>query len=265
MIGRALADKIGLGIGKRIVLNMQGADGEIASKSFRIKGGIFRAEQKQLEKIYLFLPYNTVERMVGIEGDGTEIVIDMPVKDIENDSYREFIDSLKTVLPKDILVMSWREVLPAISAYLKLFDGFIFVWYIVVFIAMGGFGIVNTVLMAVYERMREFGLLRALGMKTSGIFKMVLTETVLLIFIGLTAGNIAAYLLIWYLSVNGLDLTAFGSGMDIMAVSRIIYPVFTLGDLIKADLTILILGIVVALYPAYKACGFSPVETMRNV
>ncbi len=53
--------------------------------------------------------------------------------------------------------------------------------------------------------------------------------------------------------------------MDIMAVSRIIYPVFTLGDLIKADLTILILGIVVALYPAYKACGFSPVETMRNV
>jgi len=128
-----------------------------------------------------------------------------------------------------------------------------------------GFGIVNTVLMAVYERMREFGLLRALGMKTSGIFKMVLAETTLLIFTGLLAGNIAAYLLIWYLSVNGLDLTAFGSGMDIMAVSRVIYPVFTLTDLLKADLTILVLGIVVTLYPAYKACGFSPIETMRNV
>jgi len=263
MIGKALSETIGLEMGKRIVLNLQGADGEIVARSFHIKG-IFTAGQEQLEKAFIFIPFDSAADMLGIAGDGTEISVDLPIKSIESKEYMVLTKKLQTLFPDNVSVMSWREVLPAVNAYLKLFDGFIYIWYLMIFIAMG-FGIVNTVLMAVYERMREFGLLRALGVKTSGIFRMVLTETGLLILTGLVAGNIAAYGLIWILSVNGLDLTAFARGMDILSVSRVIYPVFTLSDLIKADVTVFLLGMIIALYPAFKACGFSPVETMRNV
>ena len=263
MIGRALSEKTGLGIGKRLVVSMQGADGDIASASFRIKG-IFRAGQKQLEESYVFIPYDALAKMLGINGAGTEISIHVPDRGVQSGEYDILAAKIRGVLAKTVSVMSWREVMPAMNAYLSVFDGFMLIWYIVIFMAMG-FGIVNTVLMAVYERMREFGLLRALGLKRSGVFKLVIGETSALIATGLFAGNLAALILIWIFSRVGINLSDFASGLDMYYISRIIYPVFTFSDLIKADVTVFVLGVIIALYPAVKACGFTPVRTMRNV
>ena len=84
---------------------------------------------------------------------------------------------------------------PSKTAFPILLDGFLYIWYLVVFVAMG-FGIVNTTLMAVYERMREFGLLKALGMKPRWILREVLTESFLLLICGVVVGNILGLLTI---------------------------------------------------------------------
>lgn len=263
LIGHALSEKIGLGIGKRIVLNMQVAKGDIVSRAFRIKG-IFHGEQKQQEDTFIFIPYKALAGMLGVKDAATEISVHIPGRKLMSGEYEAAAASLRSVLPGDMSVMTWAQVLPAINAYLQMFDGFMLIWYLVVFIAMS-FGIVNTVLMAVYERMREFGILRAIGLKRSGVFIMVVAETSFIIITGLIAGNIASLLLIWLFSVTGIDLSSFASGVDMFAISRVIYPVFTAADVVKADVIILVLGMLVSVYPAAKACGFTPVKTMRNL
>jgi ABC-type antimicrobial peptide transport system permease subunit len=155
-------------------------------------------------------------------------------------------------------------MLPAMHAYLKMFDGFLFIWYLVVFIAMG-FGIVNTVLMTVYERMREFGLIRAIGMRPVSIFRMVLRETLMLLVIGMSAGNIAALIIAKLLTRTGIDLSAMAAGAEMWGMDRVIVPVLVSGDILLANVTVFILGVLVGIYPAIKASRFTPIETMRNL
>jgi ABC-type antimicrobial peptide transport system permease subunit len=100
-------------------------------------------------------------------------------------------------------------------------------------------------------------------MKPLRIFNMVVVETVFLLMIGLFAGNLAAFVFIFVFSQTGIDLSAFSSGIQMWGIQRVIFPVVDLFDIVLANLTVFVLGIVVGVYPAVKAARFSPVETMR--
>ena len=137
------------------------------------------------------------------------------------------------------------------------------IWFVVVFVAMG-FGIVNTTLMAVYERMREFGLMKALGMKPWWILREVLVESFLLLICGLIVGNVLGFLSIFALSGSGIDLSALSAGAEYAGMSRIIFPAIAVKDVLVANLTVLFLGLLVSLYPAIKASRFTPVEALTH-
>jgi len=186
----------------------------------------------------------------------------LPEQHIADTNLTPLKNRIDARLDDELTALAWRTLLPAIDGYLSLFTRFLFIWYLVVFIAMG-FGIVNTVLMAVFERMREFGLLKAIGMKPLRIFNMVVVETVFLLMIVLFAGNLAAFVFIFVFSHTGIDLSAFSSGIQMWGIQRVIFPVVDLSDIILANLTVFVLGIMVGVYPAVKAARFSPVETMR--
>jgi ABC-type antimicrobial peptide transport system permease subunit len=134
---------------------------------------------------------------------------------------------------------------------------------VVVFIAMG-FGVVNTILMAVFERVRELGLLRALGMRPGAIVGEVLMEAVMLLVLGTAVGNLAGWASVAALAVHGIDLSAMAAGMELAGLSRVVYPVVTREDLLLANGVVLVLGVTVSLYPAIKASRFTPVEAMRR-
>jgi ABC-type antimicrobial peptide transport system permease subunit len=138
-----------------------------------------------------------------------------------------------------------------------------YIWYLVVFVAMG-FGIVNTTLMAVYERMREFGLLKALGMKPWWILREVLTESFLLLITGMIIGNGLGLVSIFVLSRSGIDLSALAAGAEYAGMTRIIYPAIDLKDVTVANLVVLVLGLCVSAYPAVKAARFTPVEALTH-
>jgi ABC-type lipoprotein release transport system permease subunit len=178
---------------------------------------------------------------------------------------RDVYKKLKATLPTEQFeVHSWRELLPFQTAYLKILDGFMWFWFLVVFVAMG-FGIVNTTLMAVFERMREFGLMKALGMKPWWILREVLVESFLLLICGLIIGNLLGFLSIYALSGNGIDLSALAAGAEYAGMSRIIYPAIAAKDVWVANLTVLLLGLLVSLYPAIKASRFTPVQALAHI
>ena len=126
-----------------------------------------------------------------------------------------------------------------------------------------GFGIVNTTLMAVYERMREFGLLKALGMKPWWIIKEVLAESFFLLVIGMALGNLFGFASAIFLDhAGGINLSALAAGSEYWGMPQILMPAINAQDVLFANGVVFFLGILVCLYPAAKAARFTPVEAM---
>ena len=259
IIGRALEEKFETKLGHKLVLMSQDTQGEIASRAFRIVG-IFSAEMESTEKQFVFVLCQTAQQMLKLNKGISEISILLNGKP-DHPGLRE---KLKAALPADQFeVLNWRELMPFQTAYLKILDGFLYIWYLVVFVAMG-FGIVNTTLMAVYERMREFGLLKALGMKPGWILREVLTESALLLTCGVAVGDMVGLLSIYALSGSGIDLSALAAGAEYAGMTRIIYPAFDVADFLIANLVVVLLGLLVSIYPAAKAARFTPVDAMAH-
>lgn len=259
VVGKALVEKFGTKLGRKILVMSQDTDKEIASRAFRIVG-IFRAEMEATEKQFVFVTMQSAQRMLKMKGGISEISLVLS----DPKSVATVADSLRAVLPAvDYEVQTWRELLPFVTAYLSVYDGFVFIWFIVVFIAMG-FGIVNTTLMAVFERIREFGLLKALGMKPWWIVKEVLTESFFLLVIGMIIGNTLSFISVYALSEVGIDLSALAAGSEYFGISRVIYPAVHLYDVIMANLVVFVLGLLVSVYPAVKAARFTPIEALAQ-
>jgi len=260
IIGEALADKFDTKLGRKLVMMSQDTKGDIASRAFRITG-IFRAEMEATEKQFVFVTIGAAQKMLKLGNEISEVSIllaDYEESDVMADALR------RVLLPADTYdVQTWRGLLPFVTAILKMYDGFIYLWFLVIFIAMG-FGIVNTILMAVFERIREFGLLKALGMKPWWIVKEVLTESFFLLILGMVAGNALGFLSIFALADTGIDLSALSEGLEFAGMSRIIYPVIVIKDIVTANLVVLILGLAVSAYPAVKAARFTPVKAMAQ-
>ncbi|MBW2557893.1 MAG: ABC transporter permease [Deltaproteobacteria bacterium] len=259
IVGQALADKFETKLGRKLVMMSQDTKGDIASRAFRITG-IFRAEMEATEKQFVFVTTGAARKMLKLGNEASEVSI-LLTDYKESD---EVADALRGVLPSESYdVETWRELLPLVTAVLKIYDWFIYLWFLIIFIAMG-FGIVNTILMAVFERIREFGLLKALGMKPWWIVKEVLAESFFLLILGMVVGNALGFLSIFALTDTGIDLSALSEGLEFAGMSRVIYPFVLITDIVAANLVVLILGLVVSIYPAVKAARFTPVKAMAH-
>ncbi len=258
LIGEATANKFDTEVGKKLVLMSQDTADEMASRAFRITG-IYTAEMSSTEKQFAFVHMDTARDMLKLPDGISEVCILLP----DGENLDRTASELRASLGEGFAVHTWREILSAITAYLELFDGFMMLWYVVTFIAMG-FGIINTTLMSVFERMREFGVLKALGMKPWWIVRGVLTESVFLLLLGSAAGDLLSIVTVGVLAATGIDLSSLAAGAEFAGLSRIIYPSLTVTDVGMANLVVCLLGVVVCVYPAVKAARFTPVEAMAH-
>jgi ABC-type lipoprotein release transport system permease subunit len=262
LIGAALAEKFQTGIGKKLVVTTQRGDGDSGARAFRIRG-IFHEDMEATEKAYLFISLPAAQRLVQEEDSATEIAVTLARETSGKELDKLVMECRAALKPFHVSVYGWKDLLPAITAYLAMFDLFLLIWFVVIFIAMG-FGIVNTVLMAVYERMREFGLLKAIGMRPARIIRMVMGESFFLLLLGCAGGTVFGLGVTCYFAETGIDLGAFSEGTQMWGMSRIILPVINASDILFANAVVLLLGLLVSIYPAIKAARFTPVETMRQ-
>jgi ABC-type lipoprotein release transport system permease subunit len=265
LIGQTLLERLGLEIGKKVVLMSQDAKGQGSSRAFRIRGS-YRTELRDIEKRYVFINLFSFQEMLGTADSATEIAVSLNrATTYQTGRIDELVQTLNAHLePEKLAATGWRQLLPAIAAYIDMFDVYMLIWFVVVFIAMG-FGLANTVLMAVYERMREFGLQRALGVRSTGIIKSVMIEVTLLLLLGMLLADFFSLLLVNVVFGSGIDLGSFGAGIEMWGISRVVYPVLSLNDIVMANGVVIFLGLLVGLYPALHASRFTPVETMRHL
>jgi ABC-type lipoprotein release transport system permease subunit len=259
VIGRALADRFETRLGNKLILMSQDMGKVIRSRAFRIVG-IYRADNTATETSYVFVNLPEAQRLLRLNGGISEISIILPKPD-EVDTVAAGLRA--TLSARELEVHTWRELLPLVTASVAMYHGIIWLWNLVAFVVMG-FGIVNTILMAVLERTREFGLFQALGMRPREIVGEVLAESLILLLLGMAVGDTLGLLSVLVLSFKGLNLAVFAAGVETLGMPRIIFPVITLPDLLWANAIVLVLGLVVSGYPAVRASRITPVQAMAH-
>jgi len=258
VIGRKLADNLDTELGKRIVIMSQDPVNEIADRGFRIVG-IFDAKLESLEETMVFVGKATAQKMLRIDGRVSEVAfLGSDYRDVTS-----LLNDVERAAGEQLKVQPWHELDSYLGTMLSVMDGFVLVWVVVIFLALS-FGLVNTLVMAVFERVREIGMMLALGMRPSMILSQIVIESVLLLAIGLLAGNILAVLTVVPLA-DGIDVSVVAQGMEQFGAGSVLYPELSFDDMVLANCTVLILGFFASLSPAWRASRYEPIEAITKV
>jgi ABC-type lipoprotein release transport system permease subunit len=258
VVGRKLVEKLETGLGKRVVIMSQDQENEIADRGFRIVG-IFDSKLVQYEESYVFSGEDTIQDLLGV-GDA---VSEIAVLGTDYRNVTELRDMVAGAAGTDVEVLPWNELDSYLGSMLAVMDGFVVVWIVVVFLALS-FGLVNTLVMAVFERVREIGLMLALGMTPRNILSQIVAESILLLVIGLAIGNVAAWATIEPLK-DGIDISVVGEGMEYFGAARMLYPARYLQDVVLANVIVIVLGFFASLSPAWRASRYDPVRAITKV
>lgn len=257
IVGRKMIDNLETRLGRRVVVMSQDPENEIVDRGFRIVG-VFEAKLENLEEAFIFTGRGTAQSMLNM-GDGISEIA------VLGSSYRDVsgLMHLRRLENPSREVLPWYELDAYLGTMLRSMDGFVLIWIVVVFLALS-FGLVNTLVMAVFERIREIGLMLALGMRPSMILVQVLLETFFLLATGLVVGNFLAVASVAALS-DGINLSVVSEAMQMMGVANVLYPSLETRDLLATNVVVIVLGLLAGLSPAWRASRYQPVEALTKV
>ena len=257
VIGARLAERLETRLGKRVVIMSQDPNNEIADRGARIVG-IYTARLRSTEERFAYEGRAPLQTMLGLDGKVSEIALTA-------DNYRTVAPwsaALGASIGDDLDVSAWYELNSFLGSMLRVQDGFALVFIVVIFLALS-FGLVNTLVMALFERVREIGLMQALGMRPGLILLQVLIESLMLLTLGLVAGNLAAWLTVKPLE-SGIDISAVAEGMEMMAMGATLYPALDYRDMVMSTVVVIGLGLLASLLPAWRAAQLDPIRALAR-
>jgi ABC-type lipoprotein release transport system permease subunit len=264
-VGVGLAEALVLRLGSRLVLTAQDASGEIAGQLVRVVG-IFRTGVPEIDQSLVHIPLATGGAWLGTGGDVTQIAV------LAEESY--YVDPLRAALEAtlsepiargELTIVGWREAMPVLDAAVKIddFGNYLMQGILFTIIAVG---IVNTVLMSVLHRHREFGVLQALGLTPAQTGTLVLIEGLVLTAFSGIAGIALGLLITWYFWRDGLDFSSMLNeewNFSGVVMEPIVIPIFRVARVVQALLFLLVVGALSSLYPAYRATRIDVTEAMK--
>lgn len=257
LIGQRLAKKLNVGLKNKIILTLQDAENNITAGAFRVVG-IYETDNFLFDEAVVFVRNKDLCRLIALdENDAHEIGIILD----ENSKLEEAQQKLAAGFPK-LSVEEWRKLSPEAGYLVSAMNQYLFIIMIVILLALC-FGIINTMLMVVMERMRELGMLMAIGMSHPRVFLMIMLETVFLSLTGGVVGITLGYATSEYLANEGLDLYFWQEAYASIGYSSLIYPAIDWGSMLVTAVMIIITGVFSALYPAYKALRLNPADAIR--
>ena len=257
LLGRKLVEQLETKLGRRIVLMSQDPENNIAERGFRI-GGIYDTDLQATETSYVFAGIETVRSMLKMGNGVSEIsLLGHDYRDLEG------LAAEVRAAAGNAETKTWLQLDPYMASMLGVMDGCIIVWFSIIFLALS-FGLVNTLLMAVFERTREIGLIQALGMPPGNILYMVLIESLIMLLIGLLAGNLLSWLTILPIQ-DGIDISAVADGLEWAGMGSTLLPSVNFSDVLLANAIVLVLGVAASLFPAWRASRKVPVEAITRI
>ncbi len=260
-IGEKLAQLLRVGVGDKVVFLGQAADGTLGNELFRVKG-IYNSKTGEYDKIYAFTTLSCAKKVAVLNGIHE---VAFRVKDASDIDRIE--SEMNKLLPADLTAIGWRQANPMVSQILRFNDGFI-AMLTAILVAIVIFGTVNTLLMSVHERSKEFGVMLALGMQPSQLMTIIVIEAFLMAITGLVFGFLIGGGFIAYHHWQGFDLSIFvgkaNTFQGLTIDSTIVYPVYAFIPFIKAASVMVAFVTLAGIFPAYRAGRLTPVDTIRG-
>ncbi len=260
-VGIGLAERLGLSLGSRFVLTAQSTDGEIQGQLVRVVG-VFRTGLPEVDEGLVHIPISTARSWLEADGAVTTVGAILPDSRVVGEAVRAVRSDLGT---DDIRVLSWQEAYPELDAAVRIDDYGDYVFHGILF-AIIALAVLNTVLMAVLHRKREFGVLQALGLTPAETGLLVFTEGLLLTTLAGVVGMIAGAALTWGFFRDGLDFSALMSEeftFSGIVIDPVIVPEFRLAHVLQSFLSIAVVGITASIYPAYHATKIDVGEALK--
>ncbi|OQY24989.1 MAG: ABC transporter permease [Desulfobacteraceae bacterium 4572_35.2] len=243
LLSGRLAAKLNVRLGSKVVLTFSDITGEVTGASFRVCG-LFDTASTAFDEGQLFVRRGDLAHYSGIAG-----VHEIAVRLKSRTTIDEDRQTIAAQLPAGAVVRDWRQIQPILASMMASMDlsnaivaG--------VFILALGFGMVNIMLMAVFERTREFAVLIATGMSRLKVLGLILLEACFLGAAGALVGLLASWLLIQLLGNTGLPLGAMAQGLGAYGVDAVLYPTVALRYYVAIFIMVVLVSVIAALYPA---------------
>ncbi|MFU8764241.1 MAG: ABC transporter permease [Haliea sp.] len=257
LLGAGLARKLETGLGKRIVLMTQDTQNNVVDRGARVVG-IYKARLQGDEERFAWVGRGALQELLALEQEVTEVAVTAS----DYTAVDAWLPALQASAGSELEVLGWTELHTFLGTMLAVQEGFVLVFMVVVFLVLS-FGLINTLVMAVFERTRELGLMQALGMRPALILSQVLVESLLLLALGLLLGNGLALATLLPLR-DGVDISAVAEGMEMMEMSATLYPLLALDDMLMSTAVVLTLGLLASLLPAWRASRLDPVRALAR-
>ncbi len=258
IIGRKLADLLEVDIGDKIVItSAQIYTGELTQEMFRI-GGIFAFNVREMDGGMAFIPIEKAQKMLNLDDGFHEIALQFSDIELSGDRNLTF---WKKYSKNGNVALGWNDIMTQLEAILQMSQFSIFITSFILF-AVVSLGIMNTLFMSLYERMFEFGVLRAVGTRAYRMALLVLFEAAVLAMLSIIIGNIVGAVVTGLIGAYGIDY----SGLEFAGVTfrEPIKPVLMAYQFIKYPIYLFLFTIIIALYPAIFAAKITPARAMRR-
>ena len=257
VIGEKLAEKLKVKVRSKVVVTITEMDGTLTGGAFRV-AGIYRTSNTSYDEMKAFVRADDIRRLVGLdENAGHEIAVLLN----ENGTEKLIAKEISEMHP-NLQVLTWTQLLPEMEMLNENMNLMLYIFVGIILLALG-FGIVNTMLMVILERVKELGMLMAVGMNRLRVFTMIVLETVFLSLTGGIIGIVLAVMLTAITGKTGIDLSLWAQGLHSFGYDSVIYPEIGFDSIVGVTILVIITGVISAIYPARKAIKLKPAEAIR--
>jgi len=264
LVGRLLARNLQVGLGDELVVLGQGRDGSVAATVIEV-GGIYSSGLDEFDRSSIHVPLKLFQEVFSMGGAVHEVVaVGNFLKDVPKIKKATRNGIKKTAGKHSLVVLDWEELMPGLRQAIEmdLISGLIFYLILILVVA---FSILNTFLMAIFERTREFGVLMAIGTTPGRLTKLLLIESLSITMIGIATGIFLGCLITWYFQIHGIEISGTSELLSQFGISGRLYPKLSLLSAAIGPAMVLVITFLAALYPALKVRGLRPVEAMTHI
>ena len=252
LIGKPIAEKLHLKVGDNVRLSVNTANGDVDEQTFAVRG-IYSTNTFAFDSATILLPLAKAQAITQTQNHASTVFV--LLKDTAD---ADIVASALTA--SGLEVLTWKDLNPLILDIETTANSFISLFYLII-LAIAASVIINTLIMSVYERTREIGILAAIGMRGGRIMWMFLSETALLAIGGVVMGILLGLLGVYLFNINGFYIG--NMGLTGFMISDTIFAKLKLNDIINLSIMTFIVTIIAGLFPAIMASRLQPVEALR--
>jgi ABC-type lipoprotein release transport system permease subunit len=258
VVGEKLAKRLRLKVGTRINMQIVDLGGDLSIKGYRVSG-IYRTTNTSYDESTLFVKFEDLKSQLGMEDNTAHEIAVL----LNNGNEAAAVKPSIQKTAGNYEVQTWKELSPEMSLLTDSMDQYMYIFILIILLALC-FGIINTMLMAVLDRVKEIGMLMAVGMNKRRIFSMIILESALLTILGGVLGIIIGSVITKIFETRPINLSMFSEGLEEYGFASQVYTSLRPETLVIISILVIITGVLSAVYPALKALKLNPAEATRS-